>query len=100
MAVEQDLRVVDNPEASRYELRQGATLAGVIEYRPEPGAVVLLHTEVDPAFEGQGLGGRLVAGALGDLRARGRKLVPQCPFVRSYLRRHPGDADLVADGRP
>jgi predicted GNAT family acetyltransferase len=100
MAVEQDLRVVDNPEASRYELRQGATLAGVIEYRPDPGAVVLLHTEIDPAFEGQGLGGRLVAGALADLRAGGRKLVPQCPFVRSYLRRHPEDADLVADARP
>ena len=96
--MEQDLRVVDNPEQLRYELWLGATLAGVIAYRPQPGAILLLHTEVDPAFEGQGLGARLVAGALDDLRARGLKLVPQCPFVRSYLRRHPEDADLVADG--
>jgi uncharacterized protein len=58
--------------------------------------VVLIHTEVEPAFEGQGLGARLVAGALEDLRARGLKLVPQCPFVRAYLRRHPDQADLVA----
>jgi predicted GNAT family acetyltransferase len=58
--------------------------------------VVLVHTEVEPAFEGQGLGARLVAGALEDLRARGLKLVPQCPFVRAYLRRHPDQADLVA----
>jgi uncharacterized protein len=99
MAVEQELRVVDNPEELRYELWLGATRAGVIVYQPQPAAVRLLHTEVDPAFEGQGLGARLVAGALEDLRARGRKLVPQCPFVRSYLRRHPEDADLVADGR-
>ena len=59
--------------------------------------VFLVHTEIDPAFEGQGLGERLVAGALEDLRARGLKLVPQCPFVRAYLRRHPDQADLVAD---
>jgi predicted GNAT family acetyltransferase len=91
-----DLRVVDNPQASRYELWLGATRAGVIRYRSEPGAILLVHTEVDPAFEGQGLGARLVAGALDDLRARGRKLVPLCPFVRTYLRRHPEDADLVA----
>jgi uncharacterized protein len=56
----------------------------------------MVHTEVDPTFEGQGLGDRLVAGALDDLRARGRKLLPLCPFVRDYLGRHPQDADLVA----
>jgi predicted GNAT family acetyltransferase len=93
-----DLRVVDNPEEQRYELWLGATLAGLIDYRSEPGVVLLVHTEVDQAFEGQGLGGRLVAGALDDLRARGLQLVPLCPFVRSYLRRHREYADLVARG--
>jgi uncharacterized protein len=58
--------------------------------------VLLVHTEVAPAFEGQRLGERLVTGALADLRARGLKLVPLFPFVRSYLRRHPDQADLVA----
>ena len=89
-------RVADNPEQSRYELWLGATRAGLIEYRSQPGAVILIHTEVDPAYAGQGLGERLVTGALADLRARGLKLVPICPFVRSYLRRHPDQADLVA----
>jgi predicted GNAT family acetyltransferase len=96
MAMEEEPRVVDNPEQSRYELWLGTTRAGLIEYRSEPGAVVLVHTEVDPAFAGQGLGERLVAGALEDLRARGLKLVPVCAFVRAYLRRHPDQADLVA----
>jgi predicted GNAT family acetyltransferase len=91
-----ELRVVDNRRASRYELWLGATRAGLIEYRSQPGVVVLIHTEIDPALAGQGLGERLVAGALADLRARGRKLVPLCPFVRAYLRRHPVQADLVA----
>jgi len=89
-------RVTDNPQASRYELWLGTTRAGLIAYRAEPGVVLLIHTEVDPAFAGQGLGERLVAGALEDLRARGLKPVPQCPFVRAYLRRHPDQADLVA----
>jgi uncharacterized protein len=93
---EMDPRVVDNPKQRRYELWIGETRAGVIEYLSEPGTILLVHTEVDPSFQGQGLGGRLVAGVLGDLRTRGLKLVPLCPFVRAYLRRHPEDTDLVA----
>jgi uncharacterized protein len=89
-------RVADNPRASRYELWLGATRAGLIQYRAKPGTILLVHTEVDPAFAGQGLGERLVAAVLADLRARGLKLVPLCPFVRAYLRRHPDQADLVA----
>jgi uncharacterized protein len=89
---------LEQEDASRFPTGPGptATLAGLIEHRSEPGGVVLVHTEVDPAFEGQGLGERLVAGALADLRARGLKLVPQCPFVRAYPRRHPDQTDLVA----
>src|SRR5215203_987388 len=75
MAMPTEPRVIDNPRASRYEFWLGATRAGLIEYRSQPGVVVLVHTEVDPAFAGQGLGERLVAGALEDLRARGLKLV-------------------------
>ena len=93
-----EARVVDNPEAKRYELWLGETLAGVILYRPRPDALALVHTKVEPAFEGRGLGGKLVAGALDDVRRRGLLIVPLCPFVRSYLERHPADADLIASG--
>jgi predicted GNAT family acetyltransferase len=91
-----DARVVDNPEDQRYELWLGETLAGVIVYRPRPDALALVHTEVDPAFEGRGLAAKLVAAALDDVRRRGLKIVPLCPYVRSYLERHPDDTDLVA----
>ena len=93
-----DPRVVDNPEESRYDLWLGTTRAGFIKYRSKPGTIVLIHTEVDAAFEGQGLGARLVAGTLDDLRARGLRLVPVCPVVRAYLRRHREYADLVDRG--
>jgi uncharacterized protein len=57
--------------------------------------LALVHTEVEPRHEGRGFASRLVAGALDDIRARGLGVVPTCPFVRSYLERHPEYGDLV-----
>jgi uncharacterized protein len=83
------ITVRDNPDELRYELLVDGKPAGEILYRLRPDAVVLVHTEVAPEFEGQGLGGKLVAGALADIRARGLRPVAVCPFVRAYLQRHP-----------
>ena len=89
-------RVVDNPAALRYELWTDEVLAGWIQYTRSGDVVTLVHTDVDPAFEGRGLGSVLVAGTLDDVRARGKRIRPLCPFVAAYLRRHPEYADLVA----
>lgn len=88
------LTVSDNKRELRYELTRDGEVLGFLVYRPEPerGRVVLVHTEIDPAYEGHGLGNALVKGALDDLRERGLAVVPVCPFVRAYLRRHPEDA--------
>lgn len=94
------MRVVDNPADERYELWVGDEPAGQIVYRLREDAVALIHTEVADAFEGHGLGGKLVSGALADIRERGLRLIPICPFVRSYLERHPEQADLVAPRAP
>ncbi|HEX7256177.1 MAG TPA: GNAT family N-acetyltransferase, partial [Gaiellaceae bacterium] len=71
-------------------------VAGYVFYREREDAIVLVHTEVADEFEGQGVGSRLVAGTLDDIRARGLRIVPVCPFVSAYLERHPEYADLVA----
>jgi uncharacterized protein len=81
--------VRDHPDELRYELIVDGEPAGEILYRLRSDAVVLVHTEVSPQFEGEGLGSRLVAGALDDIRARGLRPVAVCPFVRAYLQRHP-----------
>jgi uncharacterized protein len=83
------ITVRDNPDELRYELLVEGTLAGEILYRLRSDAVVLVHTEIAPQFEGQGLGSKLVAGALADIRARGLRPVAVCPFVRAYLQAHP-----------
>src|SRR6476660_4611286 len=87
--------VRDNPQELRYELLDDSgTMIGEIRYVIEPGAVRLVHTEVEPEFQGQGLADELVQGAMNDLRERGLKMIPVCPYVRAWLRRHPEQADL------
>jgi uncharacterized protein len=88
--------VVDNPAELRYELWMSGAMVGLVRYTLEDGAITLVHTDIEPAFEGQGLGNVLVAGALADIRSRGLKLHPLCPFVAAYIKRHPEDADLTA----
>ena len=90
-----DVTIVDKPDEGRYEASVDGSLAGYLVYDAGPGRVVLVHTEVDPAYEGHGIGGRLAAFALDDLRARGITAVAQCPFVKAYVRRHPEYRDVV-----
>jgi uncharacterized protein len=87
--------VRDNRDALRYELLLDGDVVGEILYRMRPDGVALVHTEVEPTFEGRGFGTALVAGALDDIRARGEHVVPICPFVRAYIRRHPEYTELV-----
>ena len=84
------------PEWRSYELTLAGEHAGELVYRDRGGNVVaFLHTEVDPTVQRRGLGSALVAGALDDVRRRGLRVVPLCPFVDAYVRRHPKYADLV-----
>jgi uncharacterized protein len=92
----EEVRVVDNPSERRYEAWIGDRVAGVSEYELDGDRMTFVHTEVDPAFEGKGVGGRLAAGALDDARARDLAVIAECPFIAAYLRRHREYADLVA----
>ena len=93
---ESELAVVaDNPSSNRYELHAGESLAGFAQYVRRGGRTFFVHTEIDPSFEGQGFGTALVRGALDHERAAGTLIVPLCPFVRTYIERHPEYSDLV-----
>ena len=98
MSEPSDVRVVHEPEQHRYAAYLDGALAGftVYELGEEPDApVVFVHTEVDDAFGGRGVGSAIARGALDDVRATGRGVVPQCPFIRSWIDKHPAYADLV-----
>lgn len=90
------MTVQDNPAKRRYEAIVDGEVAGYVFYQEREGELVLIHTEVAEEFEGQGIGSRLAAGTLDDIRARGLRIVPLCPFIKGYIERHPDYADLVA----
>jgi predicted GNAT family acetyltransferase len=88
--------VRDNPRRSRYVVFADGDPAGFALYRLRGDRMTLTHTEIDPAFEGRGLGGELARYVLDDVRARGLELEPLCPFMAGYIRRHPDEyLDLV-----
>jgi predicted GNAT family acetyltransferase len=90
-----DIRVTDNPASSRFEVFSDGELAGFAEYRVSDGRIVFTHTEIDDAFEGHGIGSRLIRYALDDARRRGLLVVPKCPFVRRFIEEHEDYADLT-----
>ncbi len=86
--------VRDNPQEQRYEAKIQDELA-VVEYQLNGDTITFTHTEVPEALAGGGVAGKLVSTALDDARARGLAVVPLCPYVASYIRRHPDYAALV-----
>ncbi|WP_431074445.1 GNAT family N-acetyltransferase [Microbacterium phyllosphaerae] len=103
-----DITVTRNDDESRYEIRTDGALAGYAEYQLRPGAIRFIHTELDPAFQGQGLASILAERALTDAAATGDAIVPLCPYIAKYLTSHeipgaeirwpkrPGDAPTEA----
>lgn len=84
-------------ETLRYELKLDGELAGYSQFRTRPGRITFTHTVVLPEYEGQGLGSRLAKFVLDEAVARGDTIVPVCPFIAAYLKRHPGVYDASVD---
>jgi hypothetical protein len=91
------LDFVDNPAHHRFELRKAGEVAAIAEYQLLQHAVKFTHTEVQPRFEGQGLGSKIAKAALDEVRRRGLQAIPQCPFIAAYIGKHPAYLDLVAE---
>ncbi len=98
MSDDATITVSENADADRYEIHVDGTLGGFAQYVRRNGRTYFVHTEIDPAFGGRGLGGQLVKAALDSERAAERPIVPLCPFVKAFVERHPEYQDLV-DGR-
>lgn len=88
--------VRDNESKHQFELTVDGHLAKA-EYRLRPGRIVFTHTEVPKELGGRGIGSQLAKGALDQVRARGLKVTPLCPFIKGYIEKHPEYADLVAE---
>lgn len=82
------LPVVNNLQNLRYEIDLGNEKA-FLEYRWNNGDLALMHTVVPESFEGKGIAGLLAKTALESAKREGLKILVYCPFVQSYIKRHP-----------
>lgn len=91
--------ISDNREAKRYEARVDGKLAGFADYIRTQEVIAFVHTEVEPEYEGQGIGGALVRASLDEARRDGLAVLPTCPFYAGWIARHPDYQDVVYQSR-
>ena len=94
-----DPTVTDHPDRHRFELEVDGVVA-VLEYRLDGDRLVLIHTGVPEELGGRGLGGVLVQAAVDRAVAEGLTIVPQCPFAKAWLEKHPEQAARIAVEAP
>jgi len=94
--------VTDNQAESRFEIHVCGERAGLVQYHipsHDPAVISLVHTEVDDRFQGMGLAGKLARGALDSARERGLQVLPYCPYIKSWIAKHPDYVDLVPEDK-
>ena len=96
MSVDLDeIEVRNNEKAQQYEAEVNGDLAFIRYERRDDNSIIFIHTEVPEALEGHGIAAKMAKTALDDARARHLAVIPLCPYVASYIRRHPDYADMV-----
>lgn len=88
--------VIQDAAANRFELLVDGQHAGLTDYVVRDDTLIFTHTEVDPAYQNQGLAGELARGALNLVRAESElRVVARCPYIKSWIERHPEYQDLL-----
>ena len=87
--------VANNEQAHRFEATVDG-LRSLITYRRFPDRIVFEHTEVSEPLRGKGLAAKLTRTALDFARANHLRVVPLCPYVASFIRKHREYQDLVS----
>lgn len=87
--------VTNNEAAHRFETEVEGHLA-IAVYKLAPGVITFVHTEVPKELAGKGVGSTLARGALDQTRAKGLKVVAQCPFIAAFIKKNAEYQDLLA----
>lgn len=86
----------NNEESSQFETTVDGSVAYSAYDLEEDGRMVFTHTVVPDALSGRGIAGELVRHGLEHAKKENLKVVPQCPYVASFIKRHPEYQELVA----
>ena len=90
----------NNTHHHQFELTTDGKLSIVAYQQVDDETLALTHTEVDPSLEGHGVGSQLVEDVLQYVEQNNLKVVPLCPFVAVYLKRHPDWNRVVSTAYP
>ncbi|MBK5719329.1 N-acetyltransferase [Dysgonomonas sp. Marseille-P4677] len=94
----ENYELFDNTERSQYEFHVEKFVPKIEYIKTNNGEIYLTHTEVPVALEGQGIGSQLIGKVLVDIESKGLRLVPLCPFVAGYIKKHPEWRHIVMRG--
>lgn len=92
-----DLPLIDEEESRQFVMVVGGHRARM-EYDRTPDRIFLTHLLVPPAIEGQDVAAVLTEKVLNWVESKRMKLVPYCPYVKTYLRRHTAWQRLLVKG--
>ncbi|WP_294470339.1 GNAT family N-acetyltransferase [uncultured Bacteroides sp.] len=94
----EDYKLIDNEENNRYEFQIDGKIAE-IDYIKSDGEIYFVHTEVPASLGGKGVGSQLAEKALTDVERQDLRLVPLCPFIAGYIKKHPEWKRIVMRGK-
>ena len=94
----ENYQLFDNIEENRYEFQVGKYLPMIEYIKTANGEIYLTHTEVPVALEGQGIGSQLAEKTFKEIEAKGLRLIPLCPFIAGYIKKHPEWQRIVMKG--
>lgn len=95
----ENIPVVKNEEKERFEIEINGLFA-FIDYKETSENIALVHTEVEPGLEGTGAAAAVVEKTLNFIKNSGKKLLPYCPYVFGYIKKHPEWKSIVSEKFP
>lgn len=94
----ENYELIDNEKKNQYEFHVGSYIPKIEYIKSNNGEIYLTHTEVPVVLEGQGIGSQLAEKVLKDIELQNLRLVPLCPFVAGYIKKHPDWKRIVMRG--
>lgn len=90
--------LIDNSAKNQYEFHIGNLIPRIEYIKSVNGEIYLTHTEVPFGLSGRGIGSQLARKVLEDIQDQGLRLIPLCPFIAGYIRKHPQWKSIIMRG--